>query len=292
MTALVELRSFDGRLSPSQWIIRLQLAAQISADSLRSKPGDFTEYTNTGEKFTFDSESIGMKLESLGPIKADTRLDAPLAVKHHEISVATGFLSLDLDRAGKVIGRINGRPHAGPGLQLNFGNNPFPAEEVNVQRQRAVALKLTSADLRSLCGSLPALLQFLAIVQQTPDLQSILFQVLDKPSIIDVFRSGAQRNIGFNFQNGGPSEGQELFWPDAMHENFGFLTFNLNVFGKPVLYVVLYVTTPQPPLLASAGIVGLVACSPSKPDKVVLVRVLSATAGAVPPAAPKPKPGA
>jgi hypothetical protein len=290
--ALVELRSFDGKLSPSQWIIRLQLAARSSAEAVQSNPGGFTEFTNTGEKFTFSSGSTGMKLESLGPINADTRPDQMLVAKFHEIAVATDFLSLDLYRAGQVVWRLNARPAVGPRLQLNFGTNPFSSEEVSLQRPRAIARKLTAADLRSLCGSLPALLQFLAIVQQTPDLQSILFQVLDKPSIIDVFRSGAQSNINFNFQGSGPSEGQEIFWTDAKREDFGFLTFNLEVFGKPVLYVVIYVTTPRPPLLTSAGIVGLVACSPSKPDKVVVVRVLSATEGAVPPGATKRVPDA
>ena len=161
-----------------------------------------------------------------------------------------------------------------------------------MQRPRAAALNLTADDLRSFSGSLPALKQFLDIVRLTPDLQDILFQVLDKPSLIDVVRHGADNSVNFDFQGGGHSDGQEIFWPETKHEDFGVMMFNLGVFNKPVLTVALYVTTPRPPLLVSAGIVGLVAFKP-KPDmsdKFVAVRVLSATAGAepVPPAEPKP----
>jgi hypothetical protein len=150
-----------------------------------------------------------------------------------------------------------------------------------MQRPHAEALNLTSDDLRSFSGSVPALSQFLSIVRLTPDLQDILFQVLDKPSLIDVFRHGADSSLNFNFRLGhGAMGGQEIFWPDAKHGDFGGLMFDLEVFKKPVLRVMLFVTNPRPPLMVSAGIVGIVAFSPSKPDRFVAVRVLSATAGA------------
>ena len=282
VTALVQLASFDSKRPPSQWIIRLQLAANISTDSSQGKSNNFTEYTNTGEKFTFHFEQAGMKLETLGPIKPETRPDRLLPVRHHEISVATDFLSLDLCRAAQVIQRISSQPREKVGWTLTVSSSAFPDEEVNQQRPRAAALNLTADELRSFSGSLPALMQFLDIVRNTPDLQEILFQVLDKPSLIDVFRNGASRSIHFEFRGGsGQVNGQDIFWPDTKQQDFGVLKFDLVVFKKPVLTVVLYMTTPRPPLLVTAGIVGVVAFKP-KPDmadKFVVVRVLSAAAG-------------
>ena len=280
VTALVELGSFFGKRPRSQWIIRLQLAAKTPAESPAGQPSDVVLYTNTGEKFTFHSELSGMKLETLGPIKADAKPDQPLPVKHREIFAATDFLSLNLYRTTLVVRRLNDSNH-NPGLSLAASPRPFPADEVNMQRPRAETLNLTSDDLRSFSGSAPALSQFLRIVRLTPDLQDILFQVLDKPSLIDVFRHGADSSLNFNFRLGhGAMGGQEIFWPDAKHGDFGGLMFDLEVFKKPVLRVMLFVTNPRPPLMVSAGIVGIVAFSPSKPDRFVAVRVLSATGGA------------
>jgi hypothetical protein len=283
VTALVELSSFDGKLPPAQWIIRLQLAAKISAASAKGKTNDWTEYTNTGDKFAFHSDQTGMKLETLGPIKADAKPEEPLPVKRQEISAAADFLSLDLSRAARVIGRISGQPNTGNTLSLAAGPKSFPASDVKLQRPRADALHLTTDDLRSFSGSLPALMQFLDIVRNTPGLQDILYQVIDKPSLIDVFRSGASSAIDFNFLGGGAlADGQDFFWPDAKHEDFSGMMFELIVFRKPILIVALNMVTPRPPLLATAGIVGIVACKPhpDQSDKFVVVRVVSATSGA------------
>ncbi|MFA5263545.1 MAG: hypothetical protein WC378_06935 [Opitutaceae bacterium] len=277
ITALVHLGSFDGKPRPSQWIIRLQLTAKISTESPQRKPRDATLYTNTGEKFTFHSEQTGMKLETLGPIKVDTKPDQSLQIKYCEIFAATDYLGLNLYHTAQVFPRIRGSH-----LTLEAGPKPFPADDVNVQQPRAAALNLTTDDLRSFSGVVPALEQFLAIVRNTPDLQDILFQILDKPSLIDVFRHGANSSLSFDLLGGGHSDGQEIFWPDTKHEDFGCLHFNLVLFKKPILTVALYVTTPRPPLLTSAGILGIFAWSPSKLNKIVAVRVLSATAGVEP----------
>jgi hypothetical protein len=273
----VALGSFDGRIPARQWIIRLQLAkASVEAGSAGGK--EVVQYTNTGDKFTFHSGHSIMKLETLGPIESGTKPDQPLPVKRAEISVATDFLALDLARAALVVQRIK-TSQAKPGLTLSTGTEPFSAEEINVQRPRAVALNLTEEERHSFAGSLPALMQFLQIVQNTPDLQPILHEVLNKPSVFDMLKHPGAGTLDFQFIGGGQSEGQEIIWPGGPHRDFALSFFALNIFGKPVLNVVLYLTTPQPPLQTSAGIVGLFAWTPGKPDKVLGMRILSASAG-------------
>jgi hypothetical protein len=60
------------------------------------------------------------------------------------------------------------------------------------------------------------------------------------------------------------------------------VAFKLELYQKPVLTVALYVAPPTPPLQVSAGVVRIVAFSPTNPSKVVVVRVLSSTPGVGP----------
>jgi hypothetical protein len=162
------------------------------------------------------------------------------------------------------------------------GPSPFPAVDVQNGRKQLAGSKLTQEEFRSFAGSLPALGQFLDIVRSTPDLQGILFQVLDKPSLIDVFGHGSSRSIHFAFLGAAKMDGRNLFEGVDDPAEFYRVAFNIEIFEKPAVAVVLYVMPPAPPLEVSAGVVGIVAFSPSTPDKVVVVRVLSSVPGGSP----------
>jgi len=278
VSALVSLSSFDGRLRPKQWMIRLRLASLGNGGGSR----DETYHTNVGDTFVFHSAMTAMDLETMGPVPADSSPDARVERRRTRIAVNTDFLALNLNRTAKVLFRLKEQEQKSPGLKYDFsaGTGAFPPGDWEANRRKLDALGLTEDDRRSFTGSLPALMQFLDIVRSTPGLQDILLQVLDKPSVIDVFRHGARADINFNFIGGGPSGGRENFWKEATDREFGGMAFELQVFGKPVLNVALFLTPPRPPLEVSAGILGVVAWSPSKPDKFVVVRVLSSLPGA------------
>jgi hypothetical protein len=278
VTALVVLTSMTGKTPTSMWMIRLQLRAAAAA---RSNDREVTRYTNTGAKFTFRSSQSPMLLETLGPILKDTDPVQPLPVRTAKLSVATDYLGLDLLRTANVIAKIK-LSATKTGFTLTTREKPFPANEIKLQKPRADALGLTEDDLRSFSGALPALIEFLRIIQRTPDLQSILYQVIEKPSVFDVLAHGGDSSLHFQYLGGGNSAGQEIFWPDDPKHEFGLLLFNLEIFGKPILTVALHVAPPRPPLEVCAGIVGIAAWAPEKPDKVIIVRVMSATAGPPP----------
>ncbi len=277
VSALVSLASFDGRLRPKQWMIRLRL------DSLGNEgvSRDATYHTNAGDTFVFRSATTAMELETMGPVLADSGPGTRVERRRTRIAVNTDFLTLNLNRTARVLFRLKEQEQKNPGLKydLSAGPAPFPAGDWDASRRKLDALGLTLDDRRSFTGSLPALMQFLDIVRRTPGLQDILLQVLDKPSVIDVFRHGGKADINFNFIGGGPSGGRENFWTGAPDREFGGMAFELGVFGKPVLDVALFLTPPTPPLEVSAGILGVVAWSPSKPDTYVVVRALSTHAG-------------
>ncbi len=196
ITALVVLGSFDGRLQPTQWIVRIQSKSQTSAAPGAPARAEAVQYTNTGAKFTFRSDRSILQLETLGPIRSGTKPDAALAPKRREISAATDFLALDLYRTTQIFKRmsVEKRP-----FHLASSSKPFAAAEIERQRKQFPIVPYTDDELRSFAGSLPALAEFFDIVRRTPDLQDILFQVLDKPSVIDVLVHGASREVQINF---------------------------------------------------------------------------------------------
>jgi hypothetical protein len=278
VTALVSLSSFDGRLKPKQWIIRLRLSsANFQPQPNEGPTKDTTYYTNCGDVFAFHSAVSPMDLETLGPIPADSRTEAHIEEKRTRIAVNTEFLGLNLNRAANVILRLRQQEAKVPGTKYGIiaGGSPFPAAESDANGRKLEAIGIGEDDRRAFTGSLPALEQFLDIVRRTPDLQGILLEILDRPSAIDIFRSAARENITFQFIVGGHSTGQEMFWKGPTAGEFGILAFNLEIYGKPVLTAALFVTAPAPPLEVSAGVLGVVAFSPSEPDKFVVVRVLS-----------------
>jgi hypothetical protein len=197
--------------------------------------------------------------------------------------VSTDFLTLDLYRSGNVLFDMqqaaNEQKAKGPDVVLFVGPNVFPSGAWEANRKTFASLGITSDDRRSFAGAAPALMQFMQIVQQIPDLKGILMEVLDKPSVIDFLRHGMDASIFFQIQGAGPSSGHDLFWKDPAVRPFGVSVFSVSVYEKPDLKVALYVTPPMPPLEVSAGILSVVAWSPSKKDKVVVVRILSSAPG-------------
>ena len=175
VTALVSLFSLDGKLRPTQWIIRLRLTEKSGADSPQAQTTDVIAYTNTGDSFTFRSDLSHMDLETLGPIPDKAKPDLQLKVKRHSIFVRTDFLCLNLTGAARVMAKIH---DSSSPISLSAGPRSFPADEVEAGRKQLASAKLTSDEVRSCVGSLPALSQFLDIVRSTPDLQGILLQVL------------------------------------------------------------------------------------------------------------------
>ena len=235
VTALVSLGSFSGKKLPTQWIIRLRLAP--ASDQAKPATSIRTQYLNTGDSFTFQSEVSTMELETLGPIPRHAKPELALEIKHRQLSVNSGFLGLDLSRAAEVISKVARPPGqvAAGKYHLNTRTHPFSPEETEAGRKNLAALALTPDELRSFAGSVPALYQFLDIVRNTPELQDILLQVLDKPSLIDVFRHGSAEALNLAFLEGGLADGAEIFWPDETKQKFNRLLLNSRSLKSPLL---------------------------------------------------------
>ncbi len=264
---------------PTQWLLRVAMADAGDA----AAPGrDTTLYTSVGDAFTFHSAAPAtMDLDILGPVVPGQAVGA----HRHRVAASPDFLMLDLGRAAEAMRHIHEAAHTVPGTGHSFGASPrpFPPAEVAANQAYLAPFHLTVEERRSFAGSIPALTEFLNLVQGTPGLEDILLQVLEKPSLLDVMRHGLHPDFNFLFRQavpvalGDPSGAQG----DRLPAGHGIL-IDLQLYGKPVLKVALVVTAPRPPLEVSAGIIGVVAWGPDHPEKAVVIRVLATRFAAAP----------
>jgi hypothetical protein len=257
---------------PTQWLLRVAMA---DAGNAAAAGRDRTLYTSVGDAFVFHSAApAAMDLDILGPVVAGQAVGA----HRHRVAASPDYLMLDLGRAAEAMHHIHEAAHTVPGTNHSFGASPrpFPPAQVAANQAYMAPFHLTVEERRSFAGSIPALTEFLNLVQATPGLQDILLQVLEQPSVLDVMRHGLHPDFNFQFRQavpvalGDPSGALG----DRLPAGHGIL-IDLQLYGKPVLTVALVVTAPRPPLEVSAGIIGVVAWGPNHPDKAVVIRALA-----------------
>ena len=140
----------------------------------------------------------------------------------------------------------------------------------------ADALSLTLEDERSLLAASPALFAFFDVAQQTPGLQGILEELLDKPSLVWSFLlHGGKLEPFFGFEMTGVKRLDSAAWGLPGRPVYQ-LPFTLSLNQKPVLNCALAVTSTESPLLTSAGIVGLTAVSTRPNGPRFFIRILAA----------------
>jgi hypothetical protein len=252
-------------------------------DDAKSLPPDF--FSNLGTRITFDSTQAILELRIVGPFQSDD-LSPPQRPpdKRVRIPMVVGFLGLGLDRFAIGVVQLRNaatKTHGGtPKLEYDVGPNPFPDETVRAQRKIADALGFTSdLELGVIRGPV-ALIEFFSVVQNTPGLKQILAEMLDKASLGWSFLSSFGKlepditpdlsGLGMIVDTGawGRSLGPVYRCP---------LHVALN--KKRVLESELWVTSPRPPLLNSAGILGMVVRSTAYKDKLLIMRIIAAQPG-------------
>jgi len=143
-------------------------------------------------------------------------------------------------------------------------------------RKLADAVKLTPAEERAFGGSVPALLSFFNIVQQTPGLNAILFDILDLPPMWSLVRHGGVNSVNFRFQPYQVAAADATPWGLPAETPVYHFPMVLELDRHPALNLTLVVTPAHPPLLACAGIVGMLVERPGDQDTCLTLRVLSA----------------
>jgi hypothetical protein len=269
VTVLITLTEKGGE--QRQWLLHTHVTAAPSTNG----QGGMVIYNNFGHKFEFPSTPTPVTLRTVGPFIAD-----PVAGREQKIHDDTahfdldkGYLGLGLDRAAAASVRIQEAATVhGP---FRNGTVPFSPAEIEKSQELATNWKLTSAEERALAGSYPALLSYFNVVQHTEDLFDIASNVIDRPSLFSLAIHLGIRSIGFDWQKQRLTSTAPRAWGLPANTTLYEIPMILMLNEHPSLNITMVVTAPHPPLLTSAGIIGILAEHPKKTEPYLTLRVIS-----------------
>lgn len=289
-TMLVTLREKGGR---TQWLMHLRVLPATNGPA--AKPAAPTVlYTCTGGRYEFARSPATVSMRTLGPFaEFPAGRKKPSGHDNHvQIEVDQNFLGLGLDQATAAMARFESlrEQEQVVGKEFKVSAKPFTSSQISDGRKVAERLHITPVEERALAGGIPALVSYLNTVQQTPDLESILSEVLSWPSVWSVVKNCGitpEIQIGHQVDRLGPLSLPD--WDLLAGWRLYSLPIKVSLNRHDALILSMIVTAPQPPLLACGGIVGFLAENPDDPENYLTLRVISARCGeVVPQAAPNP----
>ena len=266
MSALITL--FEKGKQRSQWLIYLEVVPPNEKERAEKTAPPMVLYSSFGGTQTCVSVPAFVVVRTLGPFTASTK-PGKAPEKSARFGLNKGFLSLGLHHAAAAFRRFEqGSVHG----SWTVKHTPFSDAELVNGRNLAAKLKLTSDEEHALIGSIPALLSYFEVVENAPGLTDIFFDIVDLPSVWSLVRNAGIKSVGIHFRKGIIETKAEL--PESAPVYHLPLALELN--NQRALNLTLVVTAPDPPLLACAGVVGLLAERPDDPQKYLTLRILSA----------------
>jgi hypothetical protein len=270
----------------TQWLLYFQAVANTNTSP--AKPGDpMVLYTSTGNKFEFGSKQATIRVRTLGPfIESNvdpnpSRIQPAPIDKSARIDVDQTFLGLGLDQATAALHRLYQfeEQRKQDKIALNFGisGEPFSPSTIKHDRAAAEAMQLTLEEERALAGGIPALYAYFNSVQQTPELDSILFKVVSMPSVWSIMKNlGLSPGIaiGSPRKRVGPLSLPD--WELQARSSLYALPVQVSLNNHPALTLTMIVTDPHPPFLVCGGIVGFLAENPDDPENYLTLRIVNA----------------
>jgi hypothetical protein len=275
VTALIAF--FEKGARQTQWLLHLQVVPPVDTEKTNNSPPPMVIHTTTGAKLEFLSSPAYVNLRTLGPFsEPGAKRKPPKSLDQVErVTLNEGFLKLGLDKASAVILRLNEASPAQKEGLFSFAGKPFSETEIKAGRERAQTLQLTDDELRSLAGAGPALMSYFSIVQRTAGLEDILFKLLDLPSLWSILRRGGV-SANFRMESKQIAPADPADWGLPASERLYHLPLVLELNNQLALNITLAVTSPQSPLLACGGIVGLLAERPDEKERFLTLRIVSA----------------
>ena len=272
LTALITLHQKGGRRT--EWLVYFEVEARTNNPAGKTNKPEVL-YNSTGDKFVFSNSPATFRIRSIGPYSDyDSFWGKPVAKDNSaSASVNGAFLGLGLERGAEVIHRMC----AAHGTNFDFwiSGRPPPRKEVEKNQKIAATLNLTQEEKRALAEWQPTLMSYFEAVGETPDLDGIMWKVVNLPSMWSIVRHvGVTAWIGMDIEKVSP-----LTLPAGWNLPGGSNVYTLPIFvdlnRQPALKAALFVTDPRPSFLACGGIVGFVAWNPVDEENYVTLRVIS-----------------
>jgi hypothetical protein len=256
-TAVVTLR--EGK-SSKQWLTQFRIVER-TADERAKVITETIAMTVNAREFVFTAtRDMAIEIKTAGPFTEGKKASGK--EKGARALISPTFLRLGFDKVSRTFAAATANPPASDGVAPG-------AEQKSAE--------LSEEQLRAFAGLFPTLTAFYGSIENTPGLREILWDILDKPSVWSLAKNrGVKPGFNLNGAMGTPVDitGWDLAPETPLYE----LGFQLNLNDQPALICTLFVTSPRPPLLASAGVVGILAESPNR-TKRLDIRVVAAHRG-------------
>jgi hypothetical protein len=264
-----------------QWLTEFRIAMPTKKEIADNPQRTVTLSTENGHTYRFGTGvPLALDIHTVGPFTEGQKL--PEIEKHARVFISPDFLGLGLERSCRAMIKWRAKESS---TERTKREPKGAMIRLGVEEASAVSTKDTSAsgpktailseeDERDLSGSGPALVGFFEGVQNTPGLREILWEIADKPSIWSVIKHGGKVNASLK-------SGSDF----ALVEPAGWVLpglslsrfpINIALNETPTLRCTLLVTSPRPPLLTCAGIIGIAAEPPGNSDKRLDIRIIAA----------------
>lgn len=268
ITALITLFEKSRR---KQWLVYLEVVTPTAEESARKPPPPMVLYSSFGGTQACVSAPAFVVVRTLGPFDDKTKLGkAPDKSVRFELN--KGFLALGLHHAATAFETFERGPFRGTWY---CSQKPLPEAELVKGRELAARLQLTPETERAMIGAIPAMLSYFEVVRNSPGLSEIFFEVVDLPSAWSLVRNAGIRSVGLRFIKGaGQAEPARWNLPGSVPANHFPMVLDLN--DQRALNLRFVVTSPNPPLLACAGVIGMLAEHPTEKDNYLTLRIISA----------------
>jgi hypothetical protein len=263
----------------SQWLLHFEAVAPGPNDKPAKPEDPLVLYASTGKKMEFTSSPSWVELRTLGPFADGVGKKKPPVMRDERarFTLDEAFLALGMDRAAAAVIRIHHAREAKlitNGL-LTISDAPPSPDHARQGKEWADLIHLTDDEQRALAGACPAMMSYFGVVEETPHLEGMMLKVVDLPSVWSIVgHFGVKADLDIDSEHFAPAD--PAAWGVPTHPPIYYLPMGFRLNNHPALRVTLVVTTPQPPLLACGGIVGLLAEKISEKETYLTVRILSA----------------
>jgi len=268
ISALITLFEKNRR---KQWLVYLEVVAPTADEGARKPPPPMVMYSSYGGTQVCVSVPAFVVVRTLGPFDDKTK-PGKAPEKSARFELNKGHLSLGLHQAAAAFQALEQGPVRG---NWSVRHRPFTEEQLAKGREMATRLQLSPETERAMIGTIPALLSYFEVVRNSPGLSDIFFEVVDLPSAWSIIRHVGIKSVSLRF-NKGAGQTKAGLWglPDSAPASHFPMVLDLN--DQRALNLRFVVTSPNPPLLACAGVVGMLAEHPSEKEKYLTLRVVSA----------------
>ena len=259
--SITVLTTFRAGSIREQWLTELMIATPSAKESADNPPQSMTfKSPASGRSYQFGTGAkLAIDIRTVGPFVEGR--DSLVVEKRGRVYIGPELLGIGLDKSCRT--SVKQMEEQGSVAQTDRSSSVKPKPIISSESEE-----------KETYGAVYSLVEFLRVVIASPELFDILWRVADKPSAWSIIKHGGSVGIGID-TNGNPTVVDPANWalPEFAHYRFP-IVIGLN--EKPALRCTLVVTSPRPPLLTCAGIVGISAEPAENSNKRLEICIIAA----------------